>query len=341
MKAVRIHEHGDVDVIKWEDIDTPFPGPNKVLIDIKAGALNHLDLWVRGGIPGVSLPLILGSDGSGIVAEKGADVNGFSIGDEVMINPLMFCGECNHCVKGHENLCISMGVLGESCDGIFAEKIIINERQLIHKPEFLSFEEAAAFLLVGQTAYQMLVERAKIAINNWVLVWGAGSGVGSIAIQIAKAKGARVIAVSSSKEKLDKAAALGADVTVDHNTQDVLKIVKESTNGFGANIVFEHVGQDTWDISMRSLSRGGRVVTCGATTGPKVNLNLTHLFIKQQAVLGSTMGSQASLEGAIGLLREKKIKPVVDRIFPMYEIRSAHKYLESADQFGKVVVSCQ
>ena len=341
MKSVRIHEHGGIDVIRWEDINTPVPGSKQVLINIKAGALNHLDLWVRDGIPGVPLPIILGSDGSGIVADMGDDVTGFDVGDEVMVNPLVFCGECRQCVTGQENLCIAMGILGESCDGTFAEKIILKEHQLVPKPEFLSFEEAAAFPLVAQTAYQMLVERAEVTINNWVLIWGASSGVGSIAIQIAKATGARVIAVSSSHEKLNKAAALGADVTVDHTSQDLLNIVKESTNGYGANVVFEHVGQATWEISMKSLARGGRVVTCGATTGPKANLNLTHLFSKQQSVLGSTMGSQTALKGAMNLLRQRKIKPVVDRVFPMCEVKSAHEYLESTVHFGKVILSCQ
>ena len=184
----------------------------------------------------------------------------------------------------------------------------------------------------------MLVKKARIKPDDWVLIWGASSGVGSIAVQIAKAKGARVIAVSSSDKKLDKVKALGADITVDRTNQEVLKIVKKTTDGRGADIVFEHVGQATWTISMRSLAQGGRLVTCGATTGPKADLNLTHLFFKQQSVLGSTMGSQAALKEAMDLLRQKKIKPVVDRVFPMAEVKYAHEYLESEGQFGKVIL---
>jgi len=341
VKSIRIHEHGGIDVLQWEDISTPVPGPRQVLINIKAGALNHLDLWVRNGIPGVPLPIILGSDGSGIVADKGDEVTGFKSGDEVMVQPLVFCGECQQCIRGQENLCATMGILGESCDGTFAEKIILPENQLVQKPDFLSFEEAAAFPLVAQTAYQMLVKKARIKPDDWVLIWGASSGVGSIAVQIAKAKGARVIAVSSSDKKLDKVKALGADITVDRTNQEVLKIVKKTTDGRGADIVFEHVGQATWTISMRSLARGGRLVTCGATTGPKADLNLTHLFFKQQSVLGSTMGSQAALKEAMDLLRQKKIKPVVDRVFPMAEVKYAHEYLESEGQFGKVILRCE
>ena len=220
-----------------------------------------------------------------------------------------------------------------------AERITVKESQAIPFPDHLSFQAAASFALVAQTSFQMLVSRANLQTGEFVLIWGASSGVGSMGIQIAKAMGATVIALAGTNEKCEKAGLLGADHILNYNKDDILGEIKSVTNGKGIDVVFEHVGQETWEISMKSLARGGRVVTCGATTGYKANLNLTHLFFKQQSILGSTMGSKSSFEGALTLLNEGKIKPVIDRIFPMSEIQSAHKYLESSMQFGKVVLS--
>jgi NADPH:quinone reductase-like Zn-dependent oxidoreductase len=339
MKAIRIHEHGGTDALKWDDIPEPELSVNQVLVDIKATSLNHLDIWVRKGIPGVPLPLITGSDAAGIISEVGDGVKKSRIGEKVMIQPLIFCGECASCNKGKENLCKSMGIMGENCQGVNAERIIVKEPQTIPFPDQLSFEAAASFALVAQTSFQMLVSRANLQAGEFVLIWGASSGVGSLGIQIAKAKGATVIAISGTNEKCEKAGLLGADHILNYKTDDILSEVKLLTNGKGIDVVFEHVGQETWNISMKSLARGGRVVTCGATTGFKANLNLTHLFFKQQSILGSTMGSVSSFDGALTLLNEGKIKPVIDRIFPISEIQSAHEYLESSMQFGKVVLS--
>ena len=339
MKAIRIHEHGGTDALKWDDIPEPELSVNQVLVDIKATSLNHLDIWVRKGIPGVPLPLITGSDAAGIISEVGDGVKKSRIGEKVMIQPLIFCGKCASCNKGKENLCKSMGIMGENCQGVNAERIIVKESQAIPFPDQLSFEAAASFALVAQTSFQMLVSRANLQADEFVLIWGASSGVGSMGIQIAKAMGATVIAIAGTNVKCEKAGLLGADHILNYKTDDILGEVKSLTNGKGIDVVFEHVGQETWNISMKSLARGGRVVTCGATTGFKANLNLTHLFFKQQSILGSTMGSISSFDGALTLLNEGKIKPVIDRIFQISEIQSAHEYLESSMQFGKVVLS--
>jgi len=339
MKALRIHEHGGVDALKWDDIPKPELSVNQVLVDVKATSLNHLDIWVRKGIPGVPLPLITGSDAAGIILGVGDGVKKNRIGEKVMIQPLKFCGKCASCKKEKENFCKSMGIMGENCQGVNAEKISVKESQAIPFPDHLSFQAAASFALVAQTSFQMLVSRANLQTGEFVLIWGASSGVGSMGIQIAKAMGATVIALAGTNEKCEKAGLLGADHILNYNKDDILGEIKSVTNGKGIDVVFEHVGQETWEISMKSLARGGRVVTCGATTGYKAYLNLTHLFFKQQSILGSTMGSKSSLEGALTLLNEGKIKPVIDRIFPMHEIQSAHEYLESSMQFGKVVLS--
>ena len=339
MKAVRIHEHGGTDVLKWEEIPRQKFYAGQVLVDVKATSLNHLDIWVRKGIPGVPLPLIPGSDAAGIISAVGEGVDESRIGDRVMIQPLTYCGKCEFCKKGKENFCSSMGIMGENSQGVNAEHIVVNIDQANSFSDQLSYEAAASFALVAQTSYQMLVNRANLQADETVLIWGASSGVGSMGIQIANALGATVITIAGTSEKCEKARSLGADHILNYKKNDILSEVKSITNGLGVDVVFEHVGQATWDISMKSLARGGRVVTCGATTGFKANLNLNHLFFKQQTVLGSTMGSRSAFKGALALLNEGKINPVVDRIFPISEIQSAHEYLESGDQFGKVVLS--
>ncbi|NOZ03707.1 MAG: zinc-binding dehydrogenase [FCB group bacterium] len=338
MKAVRIHTHGGPEVLQWEEIPDPKPGDSQVLVRIKATSLNHLDIWIRNGVPGTPLPIILGSDGAGVVEEVGKGVTSFKPGDEVIIQPLTYCGHCRFCETGRENYCKSFGIYGENQNGTHCELMVVEEKNLRLKPDFLLFEEAASFALVGQTAYAMLVRRAQIEPGESVLVWGAGSGVGSMAVQIAKTRHCFVIATGGSEEKLRLAKELGADIVIDHYRQEVLTIVKEVTAGNGVDVVFEHVGAATWETSLKALGRGGRLVTCGATTGAKVNLDLRHLFFKQQSVLGSTMGDVAAFEAAFALLKERKIKPVVDRIFPMKDVQKAHQYLENRRQLGKVVL---
>ena len=339
MKSVRIYKHGGPDVLIWEDTAAPDPGPDQVIVDVKNSSLNHLDIWVRNGIPGVPLPFTPGSDAAGIISAAGENVDQNRVGERVLIQPLIYCGNCASCKRGWENMCSRGGIMGESHPGNHAQKIAVKQSQAVPIPDSLPLPQAAAFALVAQTSYQMLVNRAQLETDGWVMVWGAGSGVGSMAIQIAKAKQARVIAISGSDQKLEKAKNLGADICINYQNDDVIRMVKKETDGKGVNIVFEHVGEATWDISMRSLAKGGRVVTCGATSGARASVNLTHLFFKQQSILGSTMGSLSAFRGSMELLFTGKIVPIVDKIFPMEQIADAHIYLESASQYGKVVLS--
>ena len=338
MKAVRIHEHGGTEVLVWEEVSVPVIKPDQALVQIKAAALNHLDIWVRRGIPGISLPMILGSDAAGIIKEVGREESDFIVGDEVIINPLLFCGKCEACIDGRENECPFIGIFGESTDGTNCEFIAVNERNLRKKPDNIDFESAASFPLAGQTAYQMLINRAKTKDNDTVLIWGSSSGVGSFGLQIAKSIGCKVIATGGTTAKCKQAIELGADISLNHYEDDILGAVKDITNGRGVDVVFEHSGARTWDVSMKILGKYGRVVTCGATTGSKVSIDLRYIFFKQQSIIGSTMGNVQALDAVIELVKTYKIKPIVDKIFSMEKIADAHKYLENSNQFGKVVL---
>jgi len=338
MQAIRIHKHGGIEVLNYESLPTPKPKENEVIIQIRAAAMNHLDIWVRRGVPGVPLPMILGSDGAGIITEIGDKVTKFNINDEVCIQPLTYCDKCDYCINGMQNYCHKIGILGETQDGTFCEYMAISESNVYPKPSHLSFEETAAFPLTAQTAYSMLVRRAKIEVGETVFVWGAGSGVGTMAIQIAKAKGCNVIATGGSEKKINHAKDLGADFVLDHYNQNIVNQVKEYTNGFGVDVIIEHVGEATWEKSMKILGKGGRLVTCGATTGPKVNIDIRHLFSKQQSIMGSTMGDSAAFDECLSLILDKKIKPIIDRSFSFEKIPDAHHYLENSSHVGKVIL---
>jgi len=338
MRAVRIHEHGGPEVLTWDEMETPLCSPDKVLLEVKAASINHLDLWVRKGFPGIELPLIMGSDASGVIAEVGSEVTGWNSGDEVMVQPGIYCGECKFCKQGKENFCIKFGIIGETGDGTQCHFSVVKPENLGRKPNAISFEEAASFPLVFLTAYTMLVRRAKIERGENILVLGAGSGVGSAAVQIAKYFGCTVIATAGNEDKLQHARDLGADLTIDHYNEKIHDRVREFTEGWGADIVFEHVGEATWSSSMRSLAHGGRLVTCGATTGAKAGVEIRHLFHKQQTVLGSTMGDALAFTELLDLLEKGFLKPVLDRTFPMSKAAEAHRYIEEGKQFGKVVL---
>ncbi len=341
MKAVRIFEHGGLDKLIYGDLPQPNCPSDKVKINIKASALNHLDIWVRNGLPGIPIPLpmILGSDGSGTIVEVGSGIDKFHKGEDVIIQPGTICGYCQHCKQGSENYCLSYGILGETEDGTQAEFIVVDPINIHPKPVHLTFEEAASMPLVFMTAYQMLIKRAALLADETVLIYGGTSGVGSAAIQISRELGAKVIATAGNDEKCEFSKKTGADHVVNHNRDNWVDDVKNITGKSGVNVVFEHVGVSTWKQSLRVLSKGGRIVTCGATTGADVNVNLAHLFIKQQSILGSTMGSIPTFNEVMGKIKQKKYTPMVDQVFPMEDIRHAHEYMENRQQMGKVVVA--
>ncbi|MCH7731256.1 MAG: zinc-binding dehydrogenase [Candidatus Marinimicrobia bacterium] len=338
MKAIRIHKCGGPEVLRWETVPDPLCLPNQVLVQMKAMSINHLDIWVRNGLFNYPLPIIMGSDGAGVIVEVGQEVEGWKVGDAVIIQPGTYCGNCQFCQEGKENFCADYGILGETENGTQCELMALNSEQLERKPDFLSFEEAAAFPLVFLTSYTMLIRRAKIQNRETILILGAGSGVGSAAIQIAKLYNCRIIATGGDEKKLQLAKSLGADYVINHSAEIIHKRVKEITDGVGADIVFEHVGEATWNSSLKSLRRGGRLVTCGATTGANVSINLRHLFIKNLSILGSTMGDRKAFSEVVEWLAQGKIKPVVDRVFSMSEVAKAHVHIENRQQFGKVVL---
>jgi len=339
MKAVRIHEFGGPEVLKYEDVPDPVLRKDYVLVRIRACALNHLDLWVRKGLPGVELPHILGSDIAGEVAECGEYISDLKIGTRVLLSPMLYCGHCEQCNSGRQNFCPQFAVLGNNAEGGNCELIAVPRANVVPIPDALGYTEAASVPLVFLTAWHMLVGNAGLKSGQTVLVLGAGSGVGSSAIQICKMLGAEVIATAGDERKLAKARELGADHTIDHYKQKISGEVKRITNKRGVDIVFEHVGTATWAESIKSLKYGGTLVTCGATTGFDASLDLRVLFARQLSFHGSYMGGMGELDEVLKHVFSGKLKPVVDRTFPLSETRAAHEYLASGEQFGKVVVT--
>src|ERR1700732_2531399 len=328
MKAVRIHEFGGPEVLRYEDVPDPQPREDQVLIRVKACALNHLDLWVRKGLPGVTLPHILGSDVAGEIVEVGEYVDAFKSGQRVLLAPMHFCNHCAKCVAGLQNQCPEFTVLGNRVDGGNCELIAAPAVNVIPIPDSLDFNQAASVPLVFLTAWHMLVGRAGIRLGQTVLVLGASSGVGIAAIQIAKLFHCRVITTAGDESKLERGRQLGADYGINHYQQKISEEVRRITNKEGVDIVIEHVGAATWDESVRSLKSGGTLVTCGATTGPHVAIDLRHLFARQLSLLGSYMGTMGELHEVLKHVFAGRLKPVVDRAFPLSEIRAAHEYLE-------------
>jgi NADPH:quinone reductase-like Zn-dependent oxidoreductase len=324
MKAIVIHEDGGPEVLRYEDVPDPVVGPGEVLIRMRTASLNHLDVWTRKGLPSVPKPRILGADGAGIVEAVSEGVTGLEPGEPVVINPGL---EHNGVIH----------VIGEHTQGVHAELAAVPATNVYPLRDGVSFEQAAAFPLVYETAYRMLVTRAGLRAGEWVLIWGIGGGVATAAFRIAQALGARTIVTSGNPEKLAKAGELGADVTVDHQDGDVVAAVKEAT-GKGADVVVETVGDATWKRTLDSVRPGGRVVVCGATTGPNPPAALHRLWWKQLDILGSTMGTRADFEGAYDLVAAGAT-PVIDSVFPLAEARAAHERLERGEQFGKIVLS--
>jgi NADPH:quinone reductase-like Zn-dependent oxidoreductase len=311
LKAIRIHEDGGPEVLRYEDAPDPVPGPGEVLVELRAASLNRLDVWIRKGLPSVPKPRILGADGAGVVD-----------GRRVLINPGIEHGE-------------RITVVGEHMDGTHAELIAVPEGNVYPIPNGMSFEEAAAFPLVYETAYRMLVTRAGLQEGEWVLVWGVGGGVATAANSIARALGGRTIVTSGNDEKL---AAVEADAKVNHEREDVVEAVKDATSGSGADIVVEHVGEATWQRSLQAARTGGRIVVCGATTGANPPAALHRVWWKQLSILGSTMGTKEDFEGVFELVKAGRVKPVVDEVFPLAEAAAAHERMERGEHLGKIVL---
>jgi NADPH:quinone reductase-like Zn-dependent oxidoreductase len=341
MRAAVIRGHGGPEVVEVGELPEPEPGPGEVRVAVRAAAVNHLDLWVRRGWPGLTLafPHVLGADGAGVVDAVGPDVAGVKSGDAVVIYPGTSCGSCERCQGGEENLCRRFGILGEHSRGVQAGKAVVAARSVLPKPSRLGFEEAASLPVTFVTAWHALAVRARLGKGETVLVHAAGSGVGVAAVQIAKLLGARVIATAGSDAKLAKARALGADEVVNYETGSFVDAVKKLTGRRGVDVVFEHVGKKTWEGSILAAAIGGRIVTVGATTGHDPLTDLRHVFYRQLSVLGSTMGTVAELAQVLRLAEEGKLRAVVDRVLPLAEVRSAHELLADRAQFGKIVLT--
>ncbi len=341
MKAVVLPRYGGPEVLEYvEDRPEPVPGPDEVLVHVHAASLNHLDLTVRRGIPNLKLvlPHVLGADVAGEVAKTGADVTGLEPGDRVVANPGLTCGHCEFCLAGEDSLCPEYRILGEHVPGTYAEYVVVPARNLLPIPVDMDWVPAAAAPLVFMTAWRLLVTRAGIRPGEDVLVLGAGSGVSMAAIQIAKLAGCTVFTTSSSDEKLKKAKEIGADVVVNYATMPWSKAVWELTGKRGVDVVLDHVGEATFKDSVRTLRKGGRLVVTGGTSGTMPQLDLRYLFWRQLSVLGSTMANRSEFEEVMKLVFMGKLKPIVDRVFPLREASEAHAYLERAEQFGKVVL---
>src|SRR5512140_235347 len=341
MRAMVFDQHGGPDVLQLRNVPDPSPGPGEVVVALEAAALNRLDLATRNGLPGihVHLPHILGCEGAGRVAEVGSGVDRLSPGDRVVVTPGSSCGKCEACAAGEDSLCRDYRMLGYQSDGCYAEKVVAPASSVFKVRDHLGAVEWAALPLVYLTAWRMLITRARLKPGEDVLVQAAGSGVGIAAIQIARLAGARVLAPTGSQTKLKRARSLGAAVVIDYSSEDVAAAVRTATNGRGVDVVFEHVGGDTWNGSLASLARGGRLVTCGATTAPTVTLDLRYLFVKQYQLIGSYMGGRRELLEVLKLADRGVLRPVIDHTFPLEEAAAAQRRLEQRAQFGKIVLT--
>ena len=340
MQAIHVPAHGDPSVLRVVDLPTPEPRAGEVLVRMTAVSLNHLDLWVRRGMPGVALPLpmIPGCDGTGEIVAVGAGVDRGRVGEKVLVEPGATSGKSEHDLAGNDHLSDDYRIRGEHFDGLAAEHVAVEARYALRLPDGVDPVRVAAVPLVFLTTWGMVVERARARAGETVLVIAGASGVGSAAIQIARDRGCRVIATAGSEEKRRLARELGADEVVDHGAKDWGKDVRRLTAGRGADVVVEHVGPATWDTSLRALARNGRLVTCGGTTGPTVQIALPHLFIKNQSVLGSTMGPRRAFPEILAKVASGAFRPVVDRVMPLSRVREAHELLEARQVQGKIVL---
>ena len=340
MKALRFHRHGGPEVLQLEELPDPIPGPGQILLEVKAASINHIDLWLRGGLPSfpIALPRTPGADASGVVRSVGAGVTTVKPGQRILLNPATSCGQCEFCGQGDMSLCLEYRIRGEHADGVQCELVAAPAHAAVPIPDSLSFEHAAAAPLVYLTSWRMMVTRGGVKAGDWVLIHGAGAGIGTACLAIARLFGARVIATASTDEKCAKAAALGADVTINSSTGDVVKRVREATGKRGADIVVDYVGKATWNQSLLCTKRGGRIVTCGATSGYDPAEDLRHVFFRQLQILGCTMGNNAEFAAAMRCLVQGKLVPVIDSVMPLKDAADAHRRIEARKTFGKVVL---
>lgn len=340
MRAVRIHQHGGPEVLVSEEAPEPAVGPTDVLVGIRAVAMNHIDIWVRRGLPRLRLtfPHILGADVAGVVVDVGSRVRGWRAGDEVILAPGVSCGQCPACVAGTDNACESFSILGEHIPGGYAERVAAPQVNVLPRPGHLSFEEAAAAPLVFLTAWNMLVTNGGLRVGETVLVWAAGSGVGSAAVQIARALGARVIATAGAGWKLEQARALGADEVINHTDENVYEAVRALTGRRGVDIVFDHVGKATWEVSLKVLARAGRLVTCGATTGAEAPTDIRYIYGRQLSIHGTWVGTKQETREVMRFVEAHRIRPVVHVVLPLAQAAEAHGIMERREHFGKIVL---
>ena len=341
MKAIRFQRHGGPEVLQLEELPDPVPGPGEVVVDVKAASINHIDLWLRGGLPSfpIKLPRIPGADASGIVSAVGKDVTGARVGQRVLLDPATSCGVCEFCGQGDMPLCLNYRIRGEHADGVQCERVAVPAVAAIPIPDSLSFEAAAAAPLTFLTSWRMMVTRGGVKPCDWVLIHSVGSGIGTACLSIAKMYGARVIATASTDEKVAKAAKIGAEIALNSTKDDVVKRVKEATGRRGCDIVVDYVGKATWNQSLLCAKRGGRIVTCGATSGFDPVEDLRHVFFRQIQILGCTMGNEAELAAALRCLFQGKLTPVIDCVMPLAEAAKAHQLIQDRKTFGKVVLT--
>ncbi len=342
MRALTIDAHGGLEQLRVRDdvAPPPLPPAGAVRVRVRAAALNRLDLWTVGGLPGVRItpPWVLGADGMGIVAEASPDVTAVAPGDRVLINPGISCRQCEYCRRGEQSLCVRFGLLGEHFPGTIAEEVVVPATNVFRVPAGVSDEVAAAFPLATLTAWRMAVTKAQVGPGDTVLIWGIGGGVALAALQVCKQRGARVLVTSGSAEKLARAQALGADEGLDHTQPDLGQEVRRRTGKRGVDVILDSTGQRTWDQSLVALGRGGRLVTCGGTTGPQLTMDVRRLFWYQWQIMGSTMGNDAEMAAVVAELAAGRLLPPVDSVFPLAEAPAAFARLAGGAQFGKVVV---
>jgi NADPH2:quinone reductase len=338
MKAVFFRRHGGNEVLEYGDRPDPSPGPGEVVVGVRAAAMNHLDIFVRDGIPGVPLPQIPGADGAGVVEAIGEGVSGFTPGDRVLVQPGLYCNVCEFCRSGEQSLCVKYGIVGEHAPGTFAERALLPARNLFPIPGSLSFEQAAAFPLSYQTAWRLIVTRGGVRPGDSVLIHGIGGGVAWAALEIALLCGGRVIATTSGEEKAAAARAAGAELAVDYTKEDVGEVVRRHTGKRGVDVVVDSVGEQTWMTSLKAVRRGGRIVTCGATTGPNPPEEIRLIYWKHISILGSTMANDREFRSLLAAVASGRLLPRIDRVLPLSRAPEAYRLLEEGRQFGKIVL---